>query len=261
MSKMIFQKTANKEWICNWFYYEYAGGDFIANPMLLYVAKKIAVDVATDKRSWILVGSIIAGVILLFMIPFLYMAYTNSAVNTQTSVIGLCFNNDDIPEILGETNIIFIENMREDFTDIDRALSNINTEKDDVIFIKSVYYVLSLDEELVFTGEFYNDFVKAFFSLEIEELEDGTTLEKYIYIDDKEEIYRNLSTLVGYEITFEQKKDIDIVYNFIKYGTIPIGMSDFSGIPPEALEDEVFRQLMTEATKYIGFPYVWGVRP
>lgn len=29
-------------------------------------------------------------------------------------------------------------------------------------------------------------------------------------------------------------------------------------IPPEALEDETFAAMMAEATKYVGYPYVWG---
>ncbi len=175
----------------------------MASPTLILVAKKVAVQLATDKRTWLVVGSVITGVVLLFMIPVILIYSATNAMNTQTSVIELCFNNEEIPKELGQSNIVFIENMRIDFSNIDEALEETYgadlDENVDEIFIKCVYYVLSLDGTLALTDYFYSDFVKAFFN------------EDNIYIDEKESIYSNLTSVVGYVISDTQKKDIDII--------------------------------------------------
>ncbi len=38
----------------------------------------------------------------------------------------------------------------------------------------------------------------------------------------------------------------------------PIKQPTYYDIPPEALKDDRFAAMMEEATKYIGYPYVWG---
>lgn len=232
----------------------------MASPTMVLVAKKVAVDVATDKRTWILIGSIIAGLITLLSMPVFIIYSATTAVDIQTKVIELCFNEEEIPDDFGINNTSFIENMRTDFTKIDEEMGDINTENEDLIFMKSAFYVLSIDNTLIeeaLTDDFYSDYVKVFFTFEIRSVE-GVSEEIYIFIKDKERIYSNLESMYEDEITDKEKNDIDLIYNFIKYGTTPDGMSDFTGVPPEALEDEVFRQLMTEATKYIDMPYVWG---
>lgn len=65
-----------------------------------------------------------------------------------------------------------------------------------------------------------------------------------------------LSMYATYMSTLGNRADLFPFSDYVsKYITNPPGAYD---IPAEALEDETFATLITEAEKYLGYPYVWG---
>ena len=72
-----------------------------------------------------------------------------------------------------------------------------------------------------------------------------------IYIMDEE----TLSLYAVYMATLGNRKDLFPGSGYVDKYTKPPTTYD---IPPSALEDETFAALITEAEKYIGYPYVWG---
>jgi hypothetical protein len=71
-----------------------------------------------------------------------------------------------------------------------------------------------------------------------------------IYIMSEEQ----LSLYAGYMSTLGNREDLFAG----NANASTLRSPTYYDIPPEALEDEQFAAMMAEATKYIGYPYVWG---
>ncbi len=236
----------------------------MAHPILIVLGKSFGLKALTDKRGVTAIGTIILACTLVLLVPLLCIFVFLSATKTQYSIIDLSFNREHIPKELKREKE-FIENMRIDFAKIDSELRTIDNDNADRNFIKSVYYVLYSNGDINIYNDVYNEFVGVFFVRDVfvpeteeQSLEgeneglENEPIVTYTYITDKEIIYNK------FNIGLKKQKQIEIIYSYITTGNIPIGISNLSGLSADALKDKDFKNLMEEATKYIGYPYVWG---
>ena len=213
----------------------------MASPMTVAVMTKKALEMAEDKRVRTLLASIVAGIVIVMLIPLLVMV---SIFNTQAGfsqeVARIVFDGGPIPTDIDAELSKAMEEMIDAFEELDQTIESLEEEGFDEIKVKSFFYILYFTKDLTdFDEEFYAGFVDCFMG----EKED-------------DEIYEELEDYLSYEFTETEKVEIRNLYLFIKYGYS--ATDKITGIPGEAFNDETFAKLMQEATKYIGFPYQWG---
>ena len=153
--------------------------------------------------------------------------------------------------------------MRDSFTDLDTAIAEINGMAEDgevdVYRVKAIFYSLffGANQPRMNDGD-YRIFADCFVTYEERVDEDGETYTVAVPITDLETVYGNLSAALGRTITAENKSNAARIYLLAMYGpaAVPGGGN---GLPPGvSMGDGSFAALMAEATKYIGYPYVWG---
>ena len=213
----------------------------MASPMAVAVMTKKALELAEDKRVRTLLASIVAGIVIVMLIPLLVMV---SIFNTQAGfsqeVARIVFDGGPIPTDIDAELSKAMEEMIDAFEELDQTIESLEEEGFDDLKVKSFFYILYFTKEMTdFDEEFYAGFVDCF----VGEKED-------------DEIYEELEEYLSYEFTETEKVEIRNLYLFIKYGYATT--DKITGIPGEAFNDETFAKLMQEATKYIGFPYQWG---
>ena len=213
----------------------------MASPMAVAFLTKKALEVAQDKRIRMLLGSIIVGLITVIVVPLLAMvSIWNTEAGYSREIARIVFDGGPIPTDIDEELARYMEEMIQAFEKIDTAIDELNEEGFDDIKVKSFFYILYFSEDLsAFDKDFYNEFIKCFSQKE-----------------NDEEIYSAFESYLKYEFTDIDKQEIRNLYLFIKYGYAVT--DEIFGVPGEAFNDETFATLMSEATKYIGFPYRWG---
>ena len=216
----------------------------MASPMAVAFLTKKALEVAQDKRIRMLFGSIIVGLVTVIVVPLLAMvSIWNTEAEYSREIARIVFDGGPIPTDIDEELSRYMEEMIQAFEKIDTAIDELNEYDDegfDDIKVKSFFYILYFSEDLTaFDYEYYKGFVDCFIGAE-----------------DDEEIYSLLSEYLSYDFTDIDKQEIRNLYLFIKYGYTVT--DEIFGVPGEAFNDETFATLMSEATKYIGFPYRWG---
>mgnify|MGYP000450023913 CR=1 FL=1 len=102
----------------------------------------------------------------------------------------------------------------------------------------------------------YRAFADCFVEYEEREDEEGETYTVVVPIQSLNMVYGNLAAELNQEVSLEDKTNVQRIYMLAKYGvSVPGG----NGLPPgQAMGDGSFSALMAEATRYIGYPYVWG---
>lgn len=213
----------------------------MASPMAVAVMTKKALELAEDKRVRTLLASIVAGIVIVMLIPLLVMV---SIFNTQAGfsqeVARIVFDGGPIPTDIDAELSEDMEEMIEAFEELDQTIESLEEEGFDDIKVKSFFYILYFTKDMTdFDEEFYAGFVDCFVGKK-----------------EDEEIYDELEDYLSCEFTETEKMEIRNLYLFIKYGYATT--DKITGIPGEAFNDATFAKLMQEATKYIGFPYQWG---
>lgn len=207
------------------------------NPALI----KAAITLATDKRTWVVIGSIVFGVI--FMIVGIVAAFLN------------IFSFDDSgSDTASVAYVQFIDDMKYAYGKLDTAIDDKYPELDRDQ-IHAVFYTLYFGEEKIKSDDFYDGFVECFVSRTTDS--EGNEVLSQCSLSTA---LQRIATYTGKMTDHITQSQVDELVSVLRYGMATAGDDGvvYSGPKPEAYSDATFAQLMQEAEKYIGYPYVWG---
>lgn len=207
------------------------------NPALI----KAAVALATDKRTWVVIGSIISGVIL-------------TIVGVVAAFLNIFSFDDTGSATASAAYVQFVDDIKYAYSKLDAVIDDEcpSLDRDQ---IHAVFYTLYFGEEKNKSNQFYEDFVECFISRTTDD--EGNEIVSQCSLDVA---LQRLSTVTGKMTDHITQGQVDELVSVLRYGVARAGDDGitYSGPVPSAYNDAIFAQLMQEAERYIGFPYVWG---
>lgn len=233
---------------------------------------KAAAAILSDERARKTVGWIIAAVLSpVILIIVVICALCCGTADHNSAAVDLSFHGGVISSQVPADYRGYIEDMRDSFAGLDAAVSEITPMVEDgsidVTRMKAIFYALFFGaENLRMDSSDYRSFADCFVRYEertrtVTDADGNESEETYtvaIPITDLTTVYGNLQSALGRTITTEDQANAQRVYILALYGSAA-GAGGGSGLPPGVeMGEGTFADLMAEATKYIGFPYVWG---
>ena len=202
---------------------------------------KAGIALATDKRTWIFIGSVICGVILM-------------AVGIVAAFLNIFSYDDSGSPTASAAYVQFINEMKESYAKLD-AKADEKCESLDKDQIHAVFYTMYFGEEKNMSNSFYDSFVECFVTRSTDD--EGNEIVSPCDIDTA---LSRLGPVTGKDVSGITKQQIAELASVLRYGIMTAGDdgNTYTGPVPGAYSDATFAKLMNEATKYIGYPYVWG---
>ena len=200
----------------------------MANPMAA-LAVKAGVELAGDKRLRTFAASVVAGLVVMLLVPFLALvSIANAKAGYSQEIARIVFDGGEIPDGVSEELAGYMEDMMDAFARLDVALEDFEDGELDKVKVKSFFYVLYFTKDKSdFDDGFYMDFAECFSGA-----------------DDDEEIFGRLSEELPHSFTESEKEEIHELYLFIKFGySLTNQIGGVTGIPGEAdgRSDEIHR--------------------
>ena len=187
------------------------------------LAAKAAVLTASSEGGRTVVFSVVAALLTPFLLIVTMLLCTLSGTaDHNISAVQLSFYGGYLSSKVPAEYRMYIENMQDSFGKLDGVLSENNG-------------IVTYEER---------------------EDEEGETYTVAVPIQSLNTVYENLASELNREIFLEDKTNAQRIYTLAKYG---VSVPGWNGLPPgQAMGDGSFSALMAEATRYIGYPYVWG---
>lgn len=236
----------------------------MAAPAAILAVKAAALAV-TDKRGRTAIASVIAAVFLPFiLVVVMVMSLLDGTSTHNFSAVDLSFHGGTLSAEVPEEYRQYIEEIRRSFANLDSLIAgvdNLEGGEIDANRVKSYFYALYFGEEQP-SRRVQKAFLECFLryeerTREVEE-EDGTVTEETytvaIFLTDQEEIGRNLEELLGRTLSMENRANAQRIYTTAVFGRVGPGSLEAG----EAMGDGSYQALFAEASRYIGYPYVWG---